>query len=717
MTGQERLNKEYKEYYRNAGCIFKLIIILSLSVFGCIKASATNYYFSNSTGLDSRNSTEAQNSTTPWQTLSKLQTVWLAGTFAPGDSILFKRGETFYGTIAIGESGTEVLPIVVGAWGTGADPVFTGLVSLSWSNYETNKWRSQALSGVGLIDVVVKDNAPLPFGRYPQGNLLFIDAVTSVGPTAAPDTNTITDAALPALNYTGEIVTYVRNWIISRNEILSTNTSTKVITYIEASNNTPPVGWGYFIQNDPLTLTYQDAWWYNADLNTIEMYSVGAPTNSYASTIFNNVTSSSKSYVNFHNIVFEGANKECISLSGGRMIKFYSCRFRYSGLAGVLSQGNNAMTLIENCYFNDNLDRGFWFGTGQSADSVTIKNSFFSNTGTIPGMGSWGGGGLSAIDLRQASTSAGGYNFIENNQITNSGYCGVYASGKDLYIRNNYINTFCFIVDDGAGVYISDGYNKSYPNRIISGNIILNGIATYLGTPGSAGCHGIYLDQNANNVRCFDNTVAYIVGDAFYLHGGSDILIRNNTFYGNNVQAKVDSDTTNIVSMRRDTLVSNLIFLTDTSTRAFYILTDSITYPNIHLWGKIDSNIYAKPLNRLGNIFQMQIAYPNVIGDPVTYYTFSGWRAAYPAYDVHSSLSTTIFNTLDNLNDSTALVYNYLETPLDIPLTGSWQNVRTGTVSTGTVTLQPHTSAVMVRVEDIIIPSGNTIKSRKRFVF
>jgi hypothetical protein len=62
-------------------------LLLFLCLF--LKAEAKNYYFSSSTGNDTRTAIEAQNSSTPWKTLTKANET----TFAPGDSILFKRGD------------------------------------------------------------------------------------------------------------------------------------------------------------------------------------------------------------------------------------------------------------------------------------------------------------------------------------------------------------------------------------------------------------------------------------------------------------------------------------------------------------------------------------------------------------------------------------------------------------------------------------------------
>lgn len=81
----------------------KLIIIAFFVLFASI-TNAANYYVSTSTGDDSRSATQAQDPNTPWKTIEKVNSVF--SVVNPGDAILFKRGETFYGRLIIGKSGT-----------------------------------------------------------------------------------------------------------------------------------------------------------------------------------------------------------------------------------------------------------------------------------------------------------------------------------------------------------------------------------------------------------------------------------------------------------------------------------------------------------------------------------------------------------------------------------------------------------------------------------
>lgn len=103
---------------------FSLFFFALMLVTGI--ANATDYFVS-ATGNDSNNGTSQ---TTPWKSLSKVQSVCNNGTIKAGDNILFKRGEVFTGSVLMASiwgysanSGTAAKPITFGAYGSGAKPV------------------------------------------------------------------------------------------------------------------------------------------------------------------------------------------------------------------------------------------------------------------------------------------------------------------------------------------------------------------------------------------------------------------------------------------------------------------------------------------------------------------------------------------------------------------------------------------------------------------
>jgi hypothetical protein len=93
-----------------------------------IPAGATTYFVA-AAGSDSNSGTS---SGTPWQTIAKVN----GAAFSPGDSILFNRGDAWYGTsLTVPSGGSSGSPITFGAYGSGANPILKGSTVLSTGGY------------------------------------------------------------------------------------------------------------------------------------------------------------------------------------------------------------------------------------------------------------------------------------------------------------------------------------------------------------------------------------------------------------------------------------------------------------------------------------------------------------------------------------------------------------------------------------------------------
>ena len=73
---------------------------------------------SSSTGNDNNNGSQTQ----PWKTLSKLSNISLG----PGDTVYFKKGDTFRGHYVVDGSGAEGNPITFTSYGSGNQPILSG---------------------------------------------------------------------------------------------------------------------------------------------------------------------------------------------------------------------------------------------------------------------------------------------------------------------------------------------------------------------------------------------------------------------------------------------------------------------------------------------------------------------------------------------------------------------------------------------------------------
>ena len=110
------------------------VILLVLSIASFVEA--TTYYVDSNTGLDSNN---GLTTSSPWKSLNKVNTYSQAPGFQPGDSILFNRGSIWFEELYFKSSGNSNNKIILGAYGSGAMPLFTGRSELTnWSN--TSSW-------------------------------------------------------------------------------------------------------------------------------------------------------------------------------------------------------------------------------------------------------------------------------------------------------------------------------------------------------------------------------------------------------------------------------------------------------------------------------------------------------------------------------------------------------------------------------------------------
>ncbi len=548
------------------------------------------YYFSNNSGNDLRSSDQAQNPSTPWKTLNKLNSIFPS--LHPGDAVLLKRGETFYGSITVSQSGTAKSPITIGSYGTGSKPVITSLVTLSgWKQNPSYKGvydcSPNALLGLE-VNIVLLNDALKAMGRFPN-----LDAPNKgylILESHAGNKKIIDRELKSSPNWTGaELVLRQAHWKIDRCKITSHSGTT--INYI---GQTAQNDYGYFIQNSIKTLDQLGEWYYNPSTKKLSMYFGSNSPSSYtvkASSINNLVYSIKKSYVVIDNLTFKGANKYGIDINRGNNIQVKNCDVLSSGIDGVNVAGH-AYFNIENCTVSDSYNNGI--AAGLSNNYAVVRNNIVKNSYTVAGMGQSGEGQGAGIRINTNG-------LVEYNEVINSGFIGINMNGDHVTVKNNYINTFAFVKDDGGGIYT---YNKSNtPNsaRKITGNIILNGIGAGAGTntPNSS-ADGIYLDGYVNGLEISSNTIANS-NKGLYLHNTRDIVVKNNTLYNNEwgqLHMKHDAHG----GFQNQTITNN-IFFSKTEDQPVSAILSNFDDNDIRRIGKLDGNYYARPINDRAIIF------------------------------------------------------------------------------------------------------------------
>lgn len=220
--------------------------LLVLFVFFCATAQANDYYFSTNSGDDNRSSSQAQNPSTPWRSINKLNSFFTS--LSSGDKVYFKRGETFYGSIIVTKS-----DITLGAYGSGAKPVITGFSDVpAWTPSGGGVYEYTCATCPSNLNMVTFQNVLQPMGRWPKltaphGGYLMLQSHSG---TSSITSNEIASA----LNYVGgEIVIRKRGWIIDRARI--TNQTSSSVFYSPLISPSHPFftyepidGYGFFFK-------------------------------------------------------------------------------------------------------------------------------------------------------------------------------------------------------------------------------------------------------------------------------------------------------------------------------------------------------------------------------------------------------------------------------------------------------------------------------------
>lgn len=653
------------------------------------------YYFSTS-GNDSNN---GLSSGSPFQTLTKFNTIiGTGGIVAPGDTILFNRGDVFQGSIIIGKSGTSSLPITIGVYGTGNKPIITGLTTISsWTSLGGGIYEStSSISSLTTCNMVTIDDTPYAMGRYPKitaPNKGYLTYQSHSGQTSITS-----NAISSAPNFVGgEIVIRPIRHILDRC-VITAQTSTTV-SYTSVSSYVPNDGYGFFFQNHPNCVTQFGDWYYNPSTKKLRVHFGGGVPGTYtvkASTEDILVSAIGRSYVSFNNISFQGANTKIFKFDGSNHISTIGCEELYAGQDAVTALSASFIT-IDNNLINWSNDNGIYLNlptqdttSGKTVTSHTITNNTITNTGTFPGMGRSG-------DVKYMGIAIyGGNNTVQNNTITKTGYCPIYfVWGDNSLIKNNIISDFCSVKNDGGGIYTYNGNTNplSFTGQRITGNIIYDAKTSNEGTIyTSGGSQGIYLDNNVAGVE-IDSNVVFGTNRGIFGHDANSLNIHNNTLY-NNWESQINLTYDNAANPAMTGMqVNNNVFFAYDSTQ-LVALYQSLTN-DISSWGTFNNNYYCRPISEPKGINSTSSTVGGIIKviiPSTKYYSLDAWKSTYAPHDSAS------FKTAFPISNTSELRFEYNLTSSSpvISITGNTYSGVDGEAYSDSVTLTPYSSLIMI---------------------
>ncbi len=652
--------------------IFVMFIFTMLCNFN---ADAKIYYVAAS-GNDSNSGTSTS---APWKTLSKVSSY--TG-FVSGDQILFNRGDVFYGMLVVRNSGSAGNPITYGAYGSGANPVITGFTSItSWTNKGNNIWEStNAVSSLSSCNMVSINGVNTAMGRTPNYPNYYTwnshsgNSSISTGLSGSP-------------NWTGaELAVFTTSYIVARHPITSQSGGT---IYFSSTGDLWQNAPGYFlqqfqIQNDIRTLDTLNEWYYNPSTKRLDIYNTSTPTGVQMATVDTLIWTNNQSYITITGLTIMGCNKDAISIATSNNINVNNCMIRYIGgtaVYGITSKSEPGIKIEQNNISDVNncgIDLKNWY-TGD-----TIRSNTLTNINMLIGMQDYShtiNGGVVGI-LALSDNSAVSY-----NNLNNIGTNGIWFRGNNISVDHNLINHAGYGngVKDVAGIYGWNGLYNTYSGVKILNNIVLNTESWSM---------GIFCDEGSNGIEVGYNTV-YDALRGIYVDDGYNLNIHDNTTFNTNrlgIGAGLFlNNNPGSPKLRYITLKNNKFIAKTIGDRSLWVITtDSASMPRPFT---SDYNYFAKPLGDNSNNIQT-----DMVGVSYVQRSLTSWQSL-NGQDAHSKQSPkAITDTLDfNFQ------YNATNSPVTVSLPYNYMDI-TGTTYNGSITLQPYTSAVLIKNGTI---SGN----------
>lgn len=672
-------------------------LLVLLCCVMAVFAHARTFYFSSSTGIDAptRTTTQAQNQSTPWKSLAQASSL-LAGA-AVGDTLLFKRGDVFYGAMSILTSGTAAKPIVIGAYGTGAAPVFTGFVTINnWTSLGNGIFESDSLpTAQSTLNMLTINGLPFAMGRFPNADAPNGGYLNFEGRTST----TITDSSLAFdAGWVGaEAAIRTTHWNSDRGAITavsSINSGVGSTLTISASGFTiPAVKSGYFLQNSPKTLDKFGEWYYNPSTRRVRMFfGSNSPTAFAVQAATQDIIIQPKAaFVVIRDITINGANSYGIwndwIMNNGSDVSILNCNISLNGIDGIYLYNKNRVT-IDNCVFDHNNSNGV--SVAQDSN-IVVTNSTFTNIALLQGM------------LKRNTHQRYGFGIfhetppnvksmtIKNCTIKNIGYCGIYSDADSALIQNNYVDSTCLILDDGGAIYVVNFTSQGQTPRLMKGNVIShNMVLNCIGAPFGVSdnnlnwAHGIYSDDNMNNLKVIGNTSANCGGSGIYLHNTNRSVLDSNVVYNNLQYQLFLQDDTNGDSMYNNTISHNTLFSKAANQLVILLAGDFNTF---FRWGTFDNNVYSRPFNE-NNIIQS-----NWFGhgaQAFNNYSLTTWRAA-TGMDVNTTMTPFAISDVSKISFNTAL-----DTQKNLRFCSKYFDVK-NLLYTGKVVLNPYSSLILLK--------------------
>lgn len=697
------------------------MVIVSLNL------AALNYYVSSSTGNDGNNGTSQS---TPWRTLSKVN----AALLNPGDIVNLMKGDTFSGTIIINRSGSVGNPITYSSYGSGATPIITGFASVtSWVSVGGSVWEStNAVSTLLDCNMVTIGGTDTHMGRFPNTGWMTVNShVNQTSLTSSGINSAIT-------NWGGaEVVAKVTNFSMVRDRI--TNHAGATLTTVATTPEPFGNNYGFFIENDVRTLDAQNEWYYNPTTKKIRIFSAASPTNVQVSTLDTLFYCINKSNIVVDGINFTGSNRRAFYVGSSSRIVTKNCNITFSGIYAYWGANNFGTASSFDSIYNCNISNAHSQGIvcGSEFNNVYIGHNSLIDIGQLYGMfkipvfnngiNSVWTGAFAGIYMNLSRGDAG-MTVLEYNTIQNCGYAGYWWTGSHYRIHNNEATNCVNRLMDNGGFYcigrIDTTSSLVYQDVQVYSNLSHDNLGDSSGTPvvvGNKLANGIYFDANTVNTQCYNNSCWNNSLYGIFSNSNMKCSFTNNTLFNNNEgQMYFASTFRERRVIYNGTVGQEMEYLDSAKNNILFALSGTTFHNQVSVkfgnkYSKLDSfflyldsNCYTRPIDESQHVFlQLNVCCGAVFShfNLAQWKTYSNTNFGFTVGKDANAYKSPV--TITNVNQVN-FQYNNTVAPVVKALpAGTWIDVKGVTYNTGSTTLQPYTSIILINTGTNLAPIAN----------
>ncbi|MDM8564345.1 right-handed parallel beta-helix repeat-containing protein [Candidatus Halobeggiatoa sp. HSG11] len=597
--------------------------ILTLLFLLPLIAHSTTYYISGLTGNDANDGTSEA---TAWQTIDKLKATKLEN----DTTILFKRGETFRGTVSILKSPTGTR---YDAYGTGANPVIAGSVQITNWQPATNIGPNVYVADVSefitkdkkgnenTIEHLFVNGELMTIARYPNVDSPAQKNWLKVGATAG--NNSFTDPQLVTYNkpknYWKDATLRIRTYSWYYKVFPITGYSNGKITAKGLGKQLPK--WGYFLDDKLEELDHPGEWYYDAKTKKVYLYpKQGNPNNLLVEgstykvglSVYWHEDNSSVQNFTFKHFILAG-----VEVNSSNNVVVQNCKFEYN-FKGITTW-NNADLLVTNNVFDNQLNTAIGLNADKKFDvkNSLIEKNHITNTGMFPLYCERYEGvcyGIGIAVFGKAFT-------VRQNILENVGWNGInLKSAGNHVIENNVVRKALALINDGGAINIgSDG-------NIIRGNFLLETIGNVdesngCGSTNKTPCMhhhsygmGIGADSNFKNNVIEGNTIANNQHQGIRLNSFINTTVRNNIVYNNKNQLLIEGKKN---ASKNNTVEGNLFYAIEPDQIGLKVNNEGNN-------GSFNNNMYCNPYNKV------------VLVKNKKYYSLAHWQQEFSSQDQNS---------------------------------------------------------------------------------